>query len=128
MKTFKDIKAGDVLLRNTRRFKSEDGMIREWEEVSVEKVTPAFYFVDGEKYRKDSEGKNFMNNFYFPGQNGAPQKATPRGEFDETMMLYKKCDGLSFVNPRLNNVRDLKKRAELADKLLSVLDEIKSHW
>lgn len=128
MKTFADIQAGDILLRKGRRLKAEGKIIiQEWEEVTVESVTRVYYIVKGEKYRKDAHGKNFMDDFYFPGQNNVPEKATPKGEFDRIITLYKKSEGLEIVNSRLKDVENIEKRAELADKLRAVLDEIKSY-
>lgn len=128
MKTFTDIQPGDILLRKGRRLTDDGNVIfQEWEEVTVESVTRVYYLVSGNKYRKDDNGKQFMSNFYFPGQDDAPEKATPEGEFGRVMELVKKCHGLEFTNSGLKSVKNLEKRAELADKLRAVLDEIKSH-
>lgn len=128
MKTFEDVKAGDKLLKKGRQIYSDGKIIfQEWQELTIESVTRVYYIVDGKKYRKDSNGKEFMNNFYFPGQEGAPENATPTGEYEKMQEIIKRCGGLSFHKTGLERISNLEKRAELADKLRSVLKEIEDN-
>lgn len=124
MKDFQNIQAGDKLLRKGRTIKSGIHRMTEWEDVTVESISKVFYVVNGEKYRKEHNGKQFMCNFYFPGQDGAPENATIEGEFDEFCKKLNQLKGLDLVRTNIETIENLDKAAELAEKLKQILKEI----
>lgn len=81
--------------------------------------------MNGEKYRKEHCGKQFLNNFYLPGVDGAPLTATDPEEYDAIILKVKMINSLgSVVRVDLDAIADLDKAATLAIKLQSLLDEI----
>lgn len=123
-KNFSNIQAGDKLLKKSRTIKSGIHRMTEWGEVTVESVTKVFYVVNGEKYRKENNGKEFMNNFCFPGQNDAPDNATPQGQFDTFCKKLKQLEGLDLVRTNIETIQNLDKAVEIAEKLKHILKEI----
>lgn len=124
MKNFSSIQAGDKLLKKGRTVKSGLHSMTEWKESTVESVTKVFYVVDGEKYHKENNGKQFMCNFYFPGQDGAPENATQEGQFDEFCKKLNQLKGLELVRTDIERIENLDKAVELTAKLKQVLKEI----
>lgn len=98
----------------------------EWKEYTVEKVTKGFYFVEGNKYRKDQEGKNFLHNFSFPGSDGVPDRATSESERENIVQQIKLINEVSFIgHSGVESISDINKAVELSVRLKAVLDEIK---
>lgn len=96
---FDTIKAGDMLLMKYRQFccrgfgAASPFRMDEWVELTVDSVTPKFYSVGGEKYRKDAKGQNFMRRHYIPGKDGAPNGGNTV-EFERRMALYSRLNGI----------------------------------
>jgi len=117
-KTFKELKVGEPLLKKGRRV----GDFQEWLQVSVEKVSPAFYWVEGEKYRKDQNGVQFRMNFYIPGKDGKPTTPSNDGEYEENLEFSKILSEVSFIGRTgIENIKDKTVAKELARELKSLL-------
>lgn len=129
MYDFNTIKQGDKLLRTARMFgcsgfTRERFNMTEWVEMTVEKVTPKFYFVDGKKYDKASGGKHFMNRHYLPGEDGAPLMSNTV-EFEEALDLYRKLQGVDhLMRSKLDKLPTLEMAANFAEKIKSLEAEI----
>lgn len=121
-----EIQPGQVLLTKGRVLRvGQRVAFTEWKQHVVESVTKVFYVVNGEKYRKEHCGKQFMRNFYFPGVDGAPDNATDPDEYKFMREKVKVIDSVGvIVHPGLHKITDINKAAELAIKLQSLLDEI----
>lgn len=129
MADFSNLKQGDVLLRTARMFgcggytRERFNMI-EWVEMTVEKVTPKFYFVDGRKYDKASGGKHFMNRHYLPGEDGAPLVSNT-AEFEEALELHRKVRSVDpFIRSKLDKLASLTQAAYFAEKIKALDAEL----
>lgn len=123
-----EIKPGQVLLTKNRVLRvGRRVAFTEWKEHIVESVTRVFYVVDSEKHRKDHCGKHHFSKFYFPGVDGAPDKATDPDEYESSMQKVKSIIDLgTIIHPCLEDMVDIDKAAELAIRLRNILDEIES--
>ena len=129
MKDFNSIKAGDKIILEGRSFgmggySIERFTMTEWVEKVVEKVTPKFYFVDGEKYNKADNGRNFMRRHYIPGQDGSPTESNSI-DFEVSLAEYKQINGLDLTSRRLiEKLPSLKLAAHFAQKIKALKAEI----
>lgn len=123
-----EIQPGQILLTKHRIIRVGRRIIfTEWKQHVVDSVSKVFYVVEGEKYRKEHCGKQFMNNFYFPGVDDAPLTASATDEYEELLQKAQVISSLhNIVRVDLDNIADINKAAELAVKLKAVLDEIEA--
>lgn len=121
-----EIQPGQVLLTKGRVLRvGQRVAFTEWKQHVVESVTKVFYVVNGEKYRKEHCGKQFLHKFHFPGVDGAPMVATNPEEYDAMILKVKMINSLGpVVRVDLDAIADLDKAADLGIKLQSLLDEI----
>lgn len=123
-----EIQPGQILLTKHRNLRIGQGRVvfTEWNQSVVESVTRVFYVVDGEKYRKDKKGKEFLRKFHFPGIDGAPMTATDPKQYEEMARRVEVINSVgTIVRPELESIADLGKAFELAVRLQDLLTEIK---
>lgn len=132
MLSFDNIKSGDVLffkLRQAGFFSSHSQSIwakTQYRRVIVEKSNKVHYWVDGEKYRRDQKGKNYMITFLLPDDPDLPKENPSDEEMDTIDALFKKV--LSVGMFRVNDfakIKSLELAASLAERYVQLESEIK---
>lgn len=120
-KTFKELQVGDPLLKKGRRI----GDFQEWLQLTVEKVSPAFYWVQGKKYRKDQNGIQFSTNFYIPGQGDTPLIPSDTQEYEKHLEFDKLLRTVNFIGRTgIESIKDKKTAEKLAHELKNLLQRI----
>ena len=127
--TFENIKAGDKLMVEGRsfgysRYGTERFRMKEWVEVFVEKVTPKFYFVCGEKISKSSNKLGYSKILRLPNDGVAPDSANT-DEFEVSLDLFRIYEKAPFsVKSLIGNLASLEQAAEFSVKFRSLHDEL----
>lgn len=128
--TFENVKAGDKLMIEGRsfgysRYGSEPFRMKEWLEVFVEKVTPKFYFVNGEKIPKSSNKLGYSKTLRFPNDGVAPDSSNS-AEFDDALKHFKIYERAPFnIKHKLNEL-SLKEAAIFSMRFSDLNDQLEA--
>ncbi|MND11764.1 hypothetical protein D3C87_686470 [compost metagenome] len=136
MSAFDNLKKGDKLLKMVRdagyygigsRKTASPWAVIEWEEVVVEKSSPISFWVNGEKYSKASQGRDWLHKKIFAlpvGEDGTPVNMPSKEDVDRVELLFGNVISLISLLPYagygqlLDSIPDLEVASALALRAL----------